>query len=521
LYVVNAQEMRELDRFTIEEIGIPGLVLMENAGVSVVREIEKRWPTGKVTVVSGHGNNGGDGLVIARHLLNAGREVSIWIVGEEKKMTRDCMAQLKILQSCCYPVSFWQEEKEDDFIQDVIQADVVVDALLGTGIKGTVREPYSRVIKGLEKAKGKIVAVDIPSGINADTGEVCGVGVKADLTISFAYPKWGHFLYPGAQYRGELIVVDISIPPQATRNYPLKDQVTSPSAVAGEIPSRPAFSHKGTYGHALIIAGSREMTGAPVLSALAGLRAGCGLLTLAVPNGILPIVEQKITEAIFWGLPEEDGFHSLQSIRLLADKIRKYHVIAIGPGMGVWQDGNKWIQSLLTLCEAPVIIDADGLNMLAQNPDILYQKKGPVILTPHPAEMARLCQCTTKEVEQNRKSIASQFALKYGVYVVLKGTYTLLATPDGAVYVNTRGSAALAKGGSGDVLTGLLAGIIAQKKEDILSSIQLALLLHGLAGEICGKRSIHSTLASEVVLAIGEAYEWLRSLANSKCTNFP
>lgn len=514
--------MRELDRFTIEQIGIPGPVLMENAGVAVVQEIEKRWPTGNIVVVSGYGNNGGDGLVIARHLLNMGRQVSIWIVGDESKMTKDCLAQLRILQSCSYSFSFWEEEKEEEFLKVIGQADLIVDALLGTGIKGSLREPFARVIRGFDKVKGKVVAVDIPSGINADTGESCGVAVKADLTLTFAYPKWGHFLYPGATHRGELLVADISIPPKAERHFALTDQMILPCSLAGEIPYRPPFSHKGTYGHALVVAGSREMTGAPVLSAMAGLRAGCGLLTLAVPDGILPIVEQKINEAIFWGLPDEDGFFSMESIRPLAEGIKKYHVIAIGPGMGVWQEGNKWIQSLLNLCEVPLVIDADALNMLSQNPDILHQKKGPVILTPHPAEMARLCQCTTWEVETSRKEIARQFALKYGAYVVLKGTNTLLATPDGSVYVNTRGSAALAKGGSGDVLTGILAGVLAQKKEDdVLTSIQLSLLLHGLAGEICGKRSMYSTLASEVILAIGEAYEWLRSFANSKCTNFP
>ena len=521
MYVVNAQEMRELDHFTIEQIGIPGSVLMENAGVAVVREIETRWPGARVVVVSGYGNNGGDGLVIARHLLNAGWQVSVWVVGDERKMTKDCLAQLRILQSCSYSFSFWEEEKEEEFLEELSQADLVVDALLGTGIKGSVREPFARVIEGFLKVKGSIIAVDIPSGINADTGEICGVAVKADLTLSFAYPKWGHFLYPGAQHRGELIVADISIPPEAEGHFSLTDQMILPCSLADEIPTRHPFSHKGSYGHALVIAGSREMTGAPVLSAMAGLRAGCGLLTLAVPDGILHIVEQKINEAIFWGLPEEGGFLSLQSLHPLAERIKKYQVIAIGPGMGVWQEGNKWIQSLLTLCEVPLIIDADALTMLSQNPDLLLQKKGPVILTPHPAEMARLCHCTTREVEKNRRETARQFARKYGVYVVLKGTYTLLATPDGAVYVNTRGSAALAKGGSGDVLTGILAGVLAQKKDDVLTSIQLALLLHGMAGEICGKRSIYSSIASEVILAIGEAYEWLRKLANSKCTNFP
>lgn len=521
MYVVNAQQMRELDRFTIEQIGIPGPVLMENAGVAVVREIEKRWPSGNVVVLSGYGNNGGDGLVISRHLQNAGRRVKTWVFGDEHKMSSDCLAQLQILQACSYPVSQWAGNREEELRWDIKEADLVIDAMLGTGVKGQVRNPYSLVIQMLQDYRGKIVAVDIPSGVNSDNGEVNGSGVMADLTVTFAFPKWGHFLYPGAVHRGELAVADISIPPECTRHFSLKDRVILLKEAAEEIPQRPLFSHKGTYGHVLIVAGSREMTGAPVLTAMAGMRAGCGLLTLAVPKSLLPVVESKVNEPIFWGMPEEEGFFSLESAKIFKERASSFDVVAIGPGIGKWEKGKEWLEGILPQIEVPLLLDADALNLLSIHPEILHLKKGPVILTPHPAEMARLCQCTTRDVEKNRPEICRQFALRFGVYVVLKGTYTLLATPDGSIYLHTRGNAALAKGGSGDVLTGMIAGILAQKKERILPSLQLALVLHGLAGEICGKRSMHSTLAGDVIQSIGEAFECLRGYAGSHCTNFP
>lgn len=520
MYVVSAQQMRDLDRYTIEQIGIPGLVLMENAGAAVVKEIQQRWAKGKVVILSGYGNNGGDGLVISRHLQNEGRQVSTWVFGKEENMSKDCLAQLHILQASSYSVHDWNDLKIQELQQDIRDADVIVDALLGTGVKGPLRTPYSSVIQLLREVKGKVVAVDIPSGVNADNGEVATLAVKADLTVTFAFPKWGHFLYPGANHRGELVVANISIPQEATRYFSLQDALLIPEKVAKDIPLRPRFSNKGTYGRVLMVAGSREMTGAPVLAALSGLRAGCGLLTLAVPENLLPIVESKINEAVFLGLPASNNFFSLESSDMLKERMANFDIIAIGPGIGTWAEGNTWLNAILSECDIPLLLDADALNLLAANREILRNKKGPIILTPHPGEMARLCHCSVKEVEGNRRSIARQMAIEYGVSVVLKGTYTVLATPEGKTFLNTRGSSALAKGGSGDVLTGMIAGIVAQKKE-ILPSLQLSLVLHGLAGEICGKRSQYSTLAGDVSRAIGEAYEELHVLANSKCTTFP
>ncbi|GEN35912.1 NAD(P)H-hydrate dehydratase [Aneurinibacillus danicus] len=528
MYVVSTQQMRDIDRFTIEQIGIPSLVLMENAGVAVVREVEKRWPTGKVVVLAGPGNNGGDGLVIARHLLNEGREVTVWLFGREEKRSEDCRRQLEIIRHSGYSVTVWEdgseEEKALQLQTELGRAAVVVDALLGTGTKGELRPPYPFVIEQLQNGPGTVVAVDIPTGVNSDTGEVAQKAVRADVTVTFAFPKWGHFLYPGADCVGELVVADISIPRRAAEEFALRDAVLIGKDLRKELPVRRPFSHKGTYGHALVLAGSKEMTGAPVLAASAGLHTGCGLLTLAVPSPALPIVASKINEPVFWEWPAEKGHFSSESYVLLKQRLASFDVVSIGPGLGTWDGGHHWLKEIIRLVEVPLVLDADALNLLAEDVSILQEKKGQIILTPHPGEMGRLCGCTAADIEKDRIGFARMFAQKHDVYVVLKGTYTLIATPDGRIFVNPTGTAALAKGGTGDVLTGMLAGMLAQKAaqgQNIETGIQLAVYLHGLAGRICGETSMYATLASDVIDKIGSAIKRLSFAGDSHVTDFP
>jgi ADP-dependent NAD(P)H-hydrate dehydratase / NAD(P)H-hydrate epimerase len=508
VYLVSAQQMREIDRLTISQIGIPGLVLMENAGAAVVLEIEKRWPSGRVLILAGPGNNGGDGLVVARLLLNRGRQVQVWLAGEDSKLSQDCRTQLQILQACDFGVSRLNEELLDAFTEDLRSAEITVDAMLGTGAKGSLKEPYVFIAKELRQFTGHLIAVDMPTGVDSDTGAADDHAVKADVTVTFAYPKWGQFMYPGANHVGELVIADISIPAKAGEQLPLGDKLITGSVARELLPMRPRFSHKGTYGHALVIAGSAEMAGAPVLSAAAGLRSGCGLLTLAVPETILPVVTAKINESVFAAWPAEQGHFAKDSAKKLnADT---YDAVAVGPGIGQWKGGCEWIQAIITSCPAPLILDADALNLLAENTAVLQHKKGPVILTPHPGEMARLCGVPVKEIEGNRVHFARSFAEKHGVIVVLKGSFTIIAAPDGRTYLNPTGSAALAKGGSGDVLTGMIAGMVAQM-DNVEAAVQLAVYIHGLAGTICGKRSMYATLAGDVIEAIGPAIEVVKA----------
>ncbi|WP_027416542.1 bifunctional ADP-dependent NAD(P)H-hydrate dehydratase/NAD(P)H-hydrate epimerase [Aneurinibacillus terranovensis] len=519
MYVVTAQQMRDIDQFTIRQIGIPGLVLMENAGTAVVREVERRWPEGSVVILAGSGNNGGDGLVIARHLKNRDRSVQTWLFGEDGKLSNDCRSQLNILHACGYQVKRWNKDRVDELTADLQEADVIIDAMLGTGATGDLRDPYWTVGKVLAGVAGRVVAVDIPTGVDSDSGEVGEQAVKADVTVTFACPKWGHFLYPGAELRGDLVVADISIPPAAAGKAALQDTVLTGQDVNRLLPRRPRFSHKGTYGHVLVIAGSKEMPGAPVMTATAALRTGCGLLTLAVPQPILPVVGSKISEPVFWEWPDQDGHFARESVRKLAERSGDFDVIAVGPGISTWSDGNAWLADIIAAVKSPLIIDADALNLLARNPGILQYKTNPIILTPHPGEMARLCGVSTKDIEKNRAKHARTFAFSHGVFLVLKGAYTLLATPDGRIFINPSGSAALAKGGSGDILTGMIAGMMAQVK-DAETAIKLATYLHGLAGEICGEQTLYATLAGDVIQAIGPAIERIKENAPS-LTNFP
>ncbi|WCK54987.1 NAD(P)H-hydrate dehydratase [Aneurinibacillus sp. Ricciae_BoGa-3] len=508
MYVVSAQQMRDIDRFTFSQIGIPGLVLMENAGAAVVKEIEDRWPSGRVVILAGPGNNGGDGLVIARLLLNRGRQVQVWLVGEERKLSQDCRTQLQILQACGFNVSAVHEERLDALSADLQSAQVTVDAMLGTGAKGSLREPYAFIGKEVSRCDGCVIAVDMPTGVDSDTGVADTHAIKADLTVTFAYPKWGQFMYPGAYHVGELVIADISIPAKAGQQLLLKDKLITGPMVKASLPARPRFSHKGTYGHALIVAGSAQMTGAPVLSAAAGLRSGCGLLTMAVPETILPVVSAKINEPVFSAWPAEQGYFAKDSAKQLnADA---YDAIAVGPGIGQWIGGSEWIEDIISSSSVPLILDADALNLLSENPAALQRKKGPIILTPHPGEMSRLYGTTVKEIENNRIHFARSFAQKHGVILVLKGAFTIIAAPDGSTYLNPTGSAALAKGGSGDVLTGIIAGMIAQM-DNVEAAVKLAVYIHGLAGMICGERSMFATLAGDVIEAIGPAIEVVKA----------
>jgi NAD(P)H-hydrate epimerase len=352
-----------------------------------------------------------------------------------------------------------------------------------------------------------VIGVDMPSGVNTDTGEVANVAVSCDLTVTFAYPKWGHFLYPGADYRGELCVKDISLYPPTALS--LRDALVTKQMAAAYIPQRKNNSHKGSYGHCLIVAGSKQMIGASLLAATGCYRSGAGLVTLAIPECIFPAVSARIVEPIIWLWPFEDGHFSQDSWQMLPNANREFNCLAIGPGIGQWPEGEKWLKNVCLSTHVPIVLDADALNLLARDKGWLKTRKQPVILTPHPKEMARLCGISVNEVQKNRPAITREFAVENQVYVVLKGNYTIIAAPDGRVFVNTSGSSALAKGGTGDVLTGMIAAFVATNS-DILSGIISAVFVHGLAGELAGEECEHSVLASDVANQIGRAIGMLR-----------
>lgn len=504
MYLVNAQQMREMDRFAMEEIGIPGIVLMEAAGQAVVREVEERYAGAKIVVLAGHGNNGGDAFVVSRHLANRGYEVTTWFTGQEDRMSGDCTVAYRALTQSRHAVKKLDQGNWESLSDDLAHAQLIIDGLLGTGIQGPLREPMGKVIELINRQKGaSVLSIDIPSGVNADNGEVADIAVHADLTVTFAYPKWGQYLFPGAICCGELLIRDISIPSWVGTELKLSSYLLQEERVAQYIPKRKRHSHKGSYGHVLIISGSESYIGAPGLAAMGAIRSGSGMVTLAIPKSIQALVAGKVQEAVYWLWPESNGSFSKDSWKVLSDRKGIYDFIVVGPGIG--QDsGMEWLQAVIKNTSDPLLLDADALNLLAKDLTILKGRQD-IILTPHPGEMARLLGATVQDVEKNRPQIALQFAREHQVYLILKGTYPIIATPQGECYVSPRGSSSLAKGGSGDVLSGMIASFVNQTG-DILSGIILAVYIHGMAGEFMDE---YSGAASDLGPWIGKALKHL------------
>ena len=510
MYLVNAQQMREIDRFAIEEIGIPGIVLMEAAGQASVREIEQRWSKiNSVVIVAGHGNNGGDALVVARHLGNKGYDVKTWLVGQKEKLTSDSSITYHALTHSGYSVEIFEEGKSNLLFEDLENTELIVDGLLGTGLQGAIREPLQTIIRFINnQARSSVISLDIPSGVNADSGEVIGEAIQADVTVSFAFPKWGHYLFPGAGLCGELIISDISIPPLIANQFQLSAHLLQQDMIGSLIPQRKRHSHKGTYGHVLIIGGSQAYIGAPALAAMAAVRSGSGMVTLAIPESIQYSVAGQVPEAVFWIWPDSGGQFSQHSWLELDKANAGFDFTVVGPGMAQ-NAGVEWLREVVARAPGRLLLDADALNLLAKDLTILRDKPS-AILTPHPGEMARLLNMSVKDVEKNRPQVAKRFAVDYQVYVVLKGTYPIIATPEGELYVSPRGSSSLAKGGSGDVLSGLIASFVNQTNS-LLQGLLLAVYIHGMAGESMDE---YSGAASDLGKWIGKAIQELSSSAS-------
>jgi hydroxyethylthiazole kinase-like uncharacterized protein yjeF len=483
--LVTAGEMRELDRRTIEEVGVPSLVLMENAGRGTYQVLRREFPelAGPVTVLAGRGNNGGDGLVVARYLAQDGHPVRVFLLARRDEVKGDAAVNLKIAENLGLEIwEILQEAHLAEALPRLARGALVVDALLGTGLNAPVGGLLARLIEEVNSLAIPVLAVDIPSGLNADTGEVMGVAVKAQVTVTYGCAKLGQILPPGRDYVGRLWRVDIGIPPRLT--WEIKTELAEAGEMRGLLPPRPLASHKGTFGHLVVVAGSEGKTGAAAMAAEAGLRAGAGLVTAAVPATLNDLLEVKLTEPMTHPLPEAPEVRALGEAALaplqefLADK----EAVALGPGLGTHEETRSLVHSLARDCPLPMVIDADGLNALAGRLDLLERAAGPRILTPHPGEMARLLTSTTREVQSQRLKMAREVAQTHKVWVVLKGAQTLVAAPDGRVSFNPTGNPILASGGTGDVLTGLIGGFLAQGLSP-WDAARLGVYLHGLAAD--------------------------------------
>ncbi len=520
--VVTAAEMRQIDQDTIEGIGIPGIVLMETAGSAIVRAIEQHYPTcQRIGIFAGKGNNGGDGIVIARQLAHIGRDVLLFLVSPEDSFTGEAHTNLQIakrlglrieeiLTDAALGSDFFAERSTS--LTHIASCELLVDAIFGTGLWGAARNPIATVINAINRLPIPILSVDLPSGLNADTGHPLGVCVQADRTVTIGLPKRGLLMHPGAELVGKLEVVDIGFPEQVVNAQDIKVNWTSAVQASQWMPPRPAFSHKGSYGRVLVVAGSTGMTGAAALASEAALRAGAGLVTLATPKHLNPILEGLLPEVMTLPLPETDvgslAASATSPILEFAEKTKS--ILAIGPGLSQHPETVSLVHQLIRenreqRVDLRMVIDADGLNALAQDRETLSRLNSEAVLTPHPGEMARLTNTAIPTLEADRIGTAQQFASEQGVTLVFKGAPTVTSDPNGNLWINSTGNPGMATGGMGDVLTGVIAGLMAQGIPSE-SAAALGVYLHGLSGDIAAERfGRHGLIASDVLKAVPEA----------------
>ncbi len=508
--VLNTQQMREADRRTIEEIGIPSIVLMENAGRQAVAAMEAAFDdlaSSHVGVLCGRGNNGGDGFVVARTLVQRGVETSVFLLGRVAEVRGDARTNLEVLGRIGLTVVEITDAQEWELhFSEISQCELLVDALLGTGFHGQLSGLLETVVADVNGLGVPVVAIDLPTGVSADTHEVAGEAIEASMTVTLAAPKIPLILPPADSHGGDLVIADIGIP------LPVLDEVGGPyielltrERMRELVPARAADSHKGDFGRVLVVAGSLGRAGAAHLAAIGALRSGAGLVTIATPRSCLPMVAAMAPEYMTEPL-EETASGTIDYAALDRVLEIKADVIAVGPGLGQAPGTAAFVQGLLERAGVPLVIDADALNAFAGEPDRLMGRDGvDVIITPHPGEMARLLNISIEAVQHDRLQHATAFAANHRVHVILKGHRTIIAGPDNRAFVNLTGNAGMATGGTGDLLTGMLAAWFAQLL-DAEAACKLAVYLHGTAGDLAeADEGEVALVAGDIAARLGDA----------------
>ncbi|MCH7767692.1 MAG: NAD(P)H-hydrate dehydratase [Nitrospinae bacterium] len=509
--VATAAEMRAIDREAIEGAGIPSLELMEQAGRQVVGVISERYSplaTRRVVVVCGRGNNGGDGLVVARMLLGSGCPTEVILLARAKDLSDDALTNYERLYEH-HGHRIHEAPDEEALLSHAPhfeKCDLLVDAIFGTGLNSPAEGRYAEAIRRMNATGKPIVAVDIPSGLSADEAKIIGEHIQAECTVTFGLPKVAHLIYPSASSVGELTVADIGFPEDIISNAPISTHLISPKQFRRAFAPRDPEAHKGTYGHLLIISGSVGMAGACVLTCRGALRAGAGLITAAVPRSILPELSAGAVEVMTIPLPETPGGTiAHEAVSVVAEELERFSAVAVGPGLTTNPDTVAFLDDLFSAIHVPLVIDADGCNALSQlGPKALAGTKGTVCLTPHPGEMASLLESDTATVQADRLGAAREAARLYGAIVVLKGARTIVANPQGEAAINLTGNPGMASGGVGDVLTGLIGSLCARRMEPYMAC-QAGAYLHGYAGDLAAKE------VGEVALTASDLLEELPS----------
>lgn len=513
--IVTAAEMQTMDRRTIDEIGIPGRILMESAGRGATRCFLERVYVegGRVGVIAGRGNNGGDGFVMARYLAQQHIDVEIFLLATKERVGGDAETNLELIQQMRIPIIEMPDAKAlAAHYPRMQQKDYWIDAIFGTGLNADVRGHYRDAIEFINNQGRPIFAVDIPSGLNADTGQCCGTAIRASATATFGFAKIGHLIQSGIDHCGAVDIIDIGIPAAIAESIPTGQSQMGQKLITGRtihrmIPKRRPDSHKGDTGHALVIAASPGKTGAAAMAATAALRVGAGLVTLAIPQNLNPQLETLVVEAMTLPLPDTpNGALAEAAFDAIAEASQDKRCIAIGPGLGTDSETQSLIHRVVQTSPLPIVIDADGLNSLVDHLDLLTQRQAATIITPHPGEMARLMGCTSRQVQADRVTAARELAKQHHIHVILKGARTVISDPDGSVWINPTGNPGMASGGMGDVLTGAVTGLLAQGCSPLNASVA-AVYLHGLAADMLAADTPTGFLATEVMNALPHAVQ--------------
>ena len=499
--------MQLIDRRTIKSFGIPGRILMENAGRGAARFFFNQFSGFKnkrIGVIAGRGNNGGDGFVIARYLTQSGADVKVYLLAASMRVEGDAAANLKLLKPLNIPlIEIPDESSFSAYQSDMEDCDVWIDAILGTGLKSDVKGYFKTVIDFINALNQPVLAVDIPSGLNSDTGQPCGACIRASTTATFGFAKTGHMIHPGAGYTGTLEIVDIGIPPYIVQTVAPKQCLLTADLIRSCVTPRVEDTHKGTTGHLLVVAGSPGKTGAASMTSISALRAGAGLVTLAIGQSLNSVLESQMLEAMTAPLPEsKDGALDESAFGVIQKLMAGKRCLAIGPGLGQASETRKLVHKIILKSQIPLVVDADGINHLASRLQILKKAHVPIILTPHPGEMARLLDVKVSNIQQDRISCARRVAVDLNVHVVLKGARTVIAHPNGRIFINPTGNAGMATGGMGDVLTGIIAGLIVQGFSPE-SAAHIGVYIHGAAADtLAHSIGPYGYLAGEVMHAV-------------------
>jgi NAD(P)H-hydrate epimerase len=519
--ITTAEEMRAIDRATTERFGVPSLTLMENAGSAIARFILQHYlEANRVTVVCGKGNNGGDGFVVARKLHRAGRVVEVLLLASRTELKGDALAMFERLPLRPIEVNSPQE-LEAESSRSLANCDLVVDAILGTGFRPPVTGLYADAIDAMNRSDKPVVAVDIPSGSDSDAmTPQSGEGIaRADAIVTFTAPRPAHIF--GSLTRGPIFVAPIGSPPESIVSS-LNLEVTTPRDFAALLAPRPRDSNKGMYGHVLVVGGSFGKSGAAAMAGMSALRAGAGLSTVATPARVLTSVASFAAEVMTEPLAETSAgsiaLAAVESGRFL-DLTKPMTVVAIGPGISRHPETVQFVHEAVHQTKLPLVLDADGLNAFEGQANLLDGRRRPLVLTPHPGEMSRLAGISIKAVQADRLTVARSFARDHHLVLVLKGDRTIVALPDGSAWVNPTGNPGMATGGTGDILTGMTAGVIAQMPNDYARAAIAAVYLHGLAGDVAAERmGEHSLVATDLLAGLPEAFRRAAQWATEEMT---